>query len=35
MQPGTTQVLYGQQPTMAQQLLGSGIAAAGLYGATR
>lgn len=35
MQPGTTQILYGQQPTMAQQLLGSGIAAAGLYGATR
>ena len=35
MQPGTTQILYGQQPTAAQQLLGSGIAAAGLYGATR
>jgi hypothetical protein len=35
MQPGTTQVLYGQQPTLSQQLLGSGIAAAGLYGATR
>lgn len=35
MQPGTTQILYGQQPTLSQQLLGSGIAAAGLYGATR
>ena len=35
VQPGSTQVLYGQQPTTAQQLLGSGIAAAGLYGATR
>jgi hypothetical protein len=33
VQPGTTTATYGPQPTAAQQLIGSGIAGAGLYNA--
>ena len=32
--PGTMQATYGNQPSPFQQLVGSGIGAAGLYGAT-
>jgi hypothetical protein len=31
MQPGQTQSTYGNQPTAAQQLIGGGIAGAGMY----
>ena len=33
--PGTTQTAFGMQPSTLQQLLGTGIAAAGLYNAFR
>ena len=33
--PGTTQTSFGMQPSTIQQLLGTGIAAAGLYNAFR
>jgi hypothetical protein len=33
--PGTTQTAFGMQPSTMQQLLGAGIASAGLYNAFR
>jgi hypothetical protein len=33
VQPGSTTATYGPQPSAAQQLIGSGIAGAGLYNA--
>jgi hypothetical protein len=33
--PGTMQATYGNQPSAFQQMVGSGIGAAGLYGATQ
>ena len=35
IQPGQTQTSFGMQPSTMQQLLGTGIAAAGLYNAFR